>query len=184
LLGPSKDSDRLRRYRTIIIDSAAEIEAYCMAQLLGIDQNVKLDDETASREWSHFNKQMEMMTRFFRGFRNLPMHVLFTCPDTFREDETKRAHYMPMMSGQLRKQIQGFMDMVGYLQVGTSDQGIPPRRLGVQPGNRFEAKCRFSRFKGAYFDDPSMGKILHAVGLLEEADLPEKLRKATAPAKP
>jgi hypothetical protein len=96
--------------------------------------------------------------------------VLFTAARAYLQDELKRQIYSPMMTGKLAGQVQGFMDVVGYLIIGQSpdDQSIPPRRLYVQQGPRFAAKSRFSMYKSHYFDSPTMGSILKSVGLLGE----------------
>ena len=81
------------------------------------------------------------------------------------------------MTGKLSSQVQGFMDMVGYLvakPVGAQAEGEDAesggdkkmaRRLYVQPIGNFAAKCRFSSFKGTYFDNPTMETIIKAIKL-------------------
>lgn len=165
-----EEGTRVRHYRTVIIDSLTEVEAYCMAQLLGINDTTKMDEEVQGAEWAEYKKQHQMVQRMIRNFRDLPMHVLFTAARAYIQDEQKRQIYSPMMTGKLSSQVQGFMDMVGYLVVGQEAQeGQPlPRRLYVQPGGRYAAKSRFSAYRGAYFDNPTMEKILKDVGLLRQ----------------
>jgi hypothetical protein len=165
----SSEPSRLRRYRTVIVDSLTEVEVYCMQQLLGITDTTAMDEETQGAEWAEYKKQHQMVQRMIRNFRDLPMHVLFTAARAYTQDELKRHIYAPMMTGKLSSQVQGFMDVVGYLVTGTAadDQTALPRRLYVQPGSRFAAKSRFSTYRGAYFDNPTMGTILLQVGLLK-----------------
>lgn len=156
-----------RRYRTVIIDSLSEVENYCMAQLLGVTDTVSLDEETAAAEWPEYKRNHNMVQRMVRSFRDLPMHVIMTCSRSFTQDETKKYLYGPAMTGKLSSQVQGFVDMVGYLVMGSSEGGEQPiRRLYVQPGARYAAKCRFSRFKGQYIENPSMKTIFEAIGLV------------------
>lgn len=162
--------DRVRRYRTVIVDSLSEAEAYCMNQLLGINDSAKLDSEVASAEWSEYKKNHGMIQRFVRNFRNLPAHVIFTCARQYTQDEQKRLHFTLQLTGKLSNQVQGFMDMVGYLVLAVQegeDDKVMARRLYVQPVGRFAAKNRFSAFKGNQFDNPTIGSILKAVGMLE-----------------
>jgi len=164
------ENERIRRYRTVIVDSLTEVESYCMAQLLGINDTTKMDEEVQGAEWSEYKKQHQMVQRMIRNFRDLPMHVLFTASRAYVQDEMKRHIYSPMMTGKLSSQIQGFMDVVGYLVIGQGEEGQPaPRRLYVQPGARYAAKSRFSRYRGTFFDNPTMAGILHDVGLLKAA---------------
>lgn len=159
----------VRQYRTVIIDSLSEVETYCMYQLLGISDNTRLDEEVASAEWSEYKRNHNMILRLVRNFRDLPMNVIFICAEQFTQDEVKKMKYAPALTGKLSKQVQGFMDMVGYLQTGApKDDGTIPRRLSVLPTGRFDAKHRFSTFKGSYFDEPSMKSILTQVGLLPD----------------
>lgn len=162
--------DRVRRYRTVIIDSLTEVEAYCMNQLTGVNDATRMDEEVSSPEWAQYRQQHTMLQRLIRNFRDLPMHVLFTAARGYIQDELKRQLFSPMMTGKLSSNIQGFMDVVGYLVIGQAEDDRPaPRRLYVQPAARFAAKCRLKGFRGAYFDDPTMGQILTRSGLLKAA---------------
>lgn len=164
-----------RRYNTVIIDSLTEVEQYCMNQLLGITDTTKLDEEVQSAEWSEYKRNHSMIQRLVRAFRDLPMNVIFICAEQFTQDETKKFKYTPSLTGKLSKQVQGFMDMVGYLAIGTpKEDGTVPRRLYVLPTGKYDAKHRYANFKGAFFEDPSMHSILDQVGLLNEGGAPIK----------
>jgi len=167
------DGERIREYRTVIIDSLTEAEAYCMAQLLGVNDATKMDEEVQAAEWAEYRKQHTMIHRMVRNFRDLPTHTLFTAARAYIQDESKRQIYSPMMTGKLSSQVQGFMDLVGYLVVGQpgEDNQPLPRRLYVQPAPRFAAKSRLSKYKGAHFDNPTMHSILSNVGLLPKGDV-------------
>ncbi len=159
-----------RQYKTCIIDSLSELEAYCFNQLLGITTETRLDEETQSAEWTEYKKNNTMMLRVVRAFRDLPMNVIFTCGEKYTQDETKKFKYVPAMTGQLSKKIQGFMDMVGYYKQGQGSDGQIARRLFVLPSGqgRYDAKHRYQAYKGEHFDDPTMTSILTEVGLLNK----------------
>jgi len=110
-----------------------------------------------------------MLLRVVRAFRDLPMNVIFTCAEKYNQDETKKYKYVPDMTGQLSKKIQGFMDMVGYYVQGKDGDKIQ-RRLYVMPSGlgKYDAKHRYQDFKGEFFTDPTIGKILKEVGLLNK----------------
>lgn len=162
-----KDIKEPRQYRTVILDSLTEIENYCMSQLLGISDTTKLDEETSAAEWGEYKRNNNMMQRLVRNFRDLPMHLIMTCSRQFVQDEQKKMLYTPSMTGKLGSQVQGFVDMVGYLVIGqpSEETGVIPRRLYVQPSGRWAAKCRFSRFKEGHFDNPTMEEIVERIGL-------------------
>ena len=177
---PLEESGRLRRYNTVIIDSGTEVEQYCMYQLLGITDSTRLDEETASAEWTEYKKNHQMVQRMIRSYRDLPMHVIMTAAQQYNQDEQKKYKYSPQFTGKLSTSVQGFMDMVGYLVVAqpTGESKVLPRRLYIQPSpsGRFDAKNRFSRYQDDHFDisvtekgyNDGMAKILGAVGLLKK----------------
>lgn len=172
----------VRKYRTVIIDSLTEIEAYCMNQLLGISDSTGLQEETQSAEWGEYKKQFHMVQRLVRAFRDLPMHVIFTASRQYTQDEQKRMIFTLNLTGKLAGQVQGFMDIVGYLVTGAADdKGHIPRRMYIQPAGRYNAKSRFSSFKEPHMDNPTMKSILTQVGLLkgEVATKPQPTKKET-----
>ena len=107
LRGLSEDADipNPRRYNTVIIDTLTEVEAYCFNQLLGITDSTRLDEESQSAEWTEYKKNNSMILRVIRAFRDLPMHVIFTCAEQFTADETKKQKYSPDMTGKLTKKL-------------------------------------------------------------------------------
>lgn len=150
-----------RHYKTLIMDSLTEVESYCMYHLLGINDRTKLDSEVASPEWAEYKRNYNMIQRMIRAYRDLPMHVIFTCPQQYVQDNQKRFFYTPFLTGKLSSEVQGFMDMVGYLVVDKEPEGDKKiRRLYVNPIARFDAKHRFTSFKGDFFNDPTIAKII------------------------
>ncbi len=161
------DIENPRRYNTVIIDSLTEVETFCMYQLLGITIDTKVDEETATAEWTEYKRNHGMIQRLVRNLRDLPLNVLMTCARGYVQDESKKFHFSPAMTGKLSSQIQGFMDMVGFLTMGQAegDSAEINRRMFVQPGGKYDAKCRFSKFKKAYYDNPTMSEIFDSIGL-------------------
>jgi len=157
-----------RKYHTVIVDTLSEVETYCMYQLLGITLTTSLDEETAVAEWPEFRRNFNMISRFVRTFRDLPMHVIMTCSQQYVQDDQKRFNFAPSMTGKLSGAIQGFFDVVGWLTIVKGEEGKVARRLYVQPIDRFAAKNRFAAFKEPYFENPTISGILKAVGLSKE----------------
>lgn len=160
------------RFKTVVVDSIREIEMYCLYQLLGIDINntdFKLDkvDDMEVPEWAEYKKNNQMVQILLRGYRDLPMHVIFACPAGFVKDERGVFHWAPKLTGQLVTQVQGFVDIVGYLVAGNAVDGQKeiPRRMYIQaagnvPGiGKFDAKNRKSSMNDAYIDDPTLPKL-------------------------
>lgn len=164
---PVDDIDEPRRYRTVIIDPIKEVEAYCMDGILGITTRTTLDEDVGVSEWPEYKKNRNKMKRLVRQFKNLPAHLILTCPAVFMQDEAKKRIWMPEMTGKLSGDIQQFMDIVGFMQLQPLKEGqkVPDRRMFVSPAGKWQAKCRFSSYKAPYFDNPTVGGILKKVGL-------------------
>ena len=156
-----------RQYKTVILDSLSELEAYCFNQLLGVTDTTRLDEETQSAEFKEYKQNHTMMLRVVRAFRDLPMHVICTSGEAYNQDETKKFKYTPDLTGKLAKKVQGFFDMVGYYVQGKGGDKVE-RRLYVSPSptGRYDAKHRYQAFKGDHFVDPTMATIVEEAGLL------------------
>jgi hypothetical protein len=155
---------RLRKYRTAIIDSLTEVDTLSMYQLLGIKTDMKLDQEMDVAEWAEFRKNNQLMQLLVRAYRNLPMNVIMVSGNQYTQDEIKRFNWTPAITGKLANQVQGFVDLVGYLTNGKPLEGKDeiPRRLYIQPIGNFDAKSRIASYKKPFIDNPTMGKIMNA----------------------
>ena len=159
-----------RRYRSVIIDSLSELDALCIYELLGFSTDMKLDEalndgDMEVAEWAEYKKNNQMMQLIVRAYRDLPISVLLSCHSAHTQDEMKRMHYAPSLTGKLRNQVQGFVDLVGFLKVGELGEGQKqaPRRLYYQPVGKFDAKSRLANLKESYFDNPTMTDVWRAI---------------------
>ncbi len=161
-----------KKYRTVIIDSLTEIEAYCIYNLLGITGEFnmnQINDDIKTPEFKEYKQNNSMMNLIVRGFRDLDLNVIILCGRNYEQDEQKIFHYTPALTGKLSSQIQGYFDIVAYLTTGKSnDKGEIPRGLYVQPTGRYDAKNRISAFKDPYFTNPTMLTIMQGLKLLDE----------------
>jgi hypothetical protein len=166
------EGERLRRYHTVIIDSLTEVEAQNLATTLNLDaQGIEVGGDTQTAGWDEYRKNNHTMQRNVRAMRDLDLNVIFICAQSYTQDELKRFHYGPAMTGKLATQIQGFVDVVGWLIVGLNEAQKPVRRLAVQPhtGPKADAKNRFAKYKEPYFEDPTMEDLMVGFGLIEKA---------------
>jgi hypothetical protein len=155
---------RLRKYRTAIIDSLTEIDTFSMYQLLNIQTDMKLDKEMDVAQFAEFRKNNQMMQLLVRAYRDLPMNVIIVCSSQYTQDELKQMHWTPALTGKLSNQVQGFVDVCGYISTGKPAEGDKtiPRRLFIQPIGRFDAKNRIASFKDPFIDSPSMKDLMGA----------------------
>lgn len=171
-----------KKFYTCITDSLSEVESYSMYQLLGITDKARIDEAVANPEWGEFRQNLSQVLRAIRAYRDLPMHVIFTCAAGYVQDEQKRQLWAPALTGKLSRQCQGFMDIVGYMYVTNSGpEGKKVHNIQVQPTAKINAKCRFSNFKGMGWQDPTIETIMAAVGLLDSKLLAGKKHVDPAP---
>lgn len=159
-----------KKFRTVIIDTMTEVEAYNMYALMEVDENKLMQgsaEDVEVADWGVYRRNKMMVELLVRRFRDLPMHVILICHEAYTEDEMKRKLYTPLLTGKLINSVQGMVDLVGFLRKSPpGPDGKEVRRLLVQPERQFTAKCRIAGFKGQYFDDPTMANIMKAIGLL------------------
>lgn len=163
---------RLRRYRTIILDSLTDIEAQNMNHIMGIsDKGFDIGDDLNPAGYTEFRKNNNTIQQLVRAFRNLGVHLIVICGQKWQKDEMQRFHYGPWLTGQLATQVQSFVDIVGYMVPSTDpkDQTREIRKMYVQPvvQVKFDAKCRIASYKKPSFDDPYFIDLLRECGFIK-----------------
>lgn len=153
-----------RKYRTVIVDSLSEIEQVNLSRIFGDDADDLMDAAEAA-DFRDYGQNRRLLHKVIRAFRNLPMNVIFTCARDWDQDEKKKYGYQPKLTGKLSKDVQFFMDIVGYLATGKSgnDEGGGDklaRRLWLQPIGKFDAKSRLTPQDVGYIDNPTMPKLM------------------------
>ena len=156
-----------KRYRTILVDSLSEIDVVHRNKLQGIDEDTPLDVDPGDSSWSLYNRNLSKIIRLVKLLRDLPVHVIITCAAAYKEDHLNRRRYQPKLVGQLSTDVQGVVDVVGYLEAGAVNEetGEQPRRLWVMPGPTHDAKCRWSANKKPFFLNATLKEVLTSVGL-------------------
>jgi GTPase SAR1 family protein len=117
-------------YQTVIIDSISEINEIIKA---GIEQ--KNGKSMQLQDWQVVQRTLRAI---FRGFRDLPMHVLFLCQENMEMDEQKISKIVPSLNGKAATEIAYFMDIVGYLRIDPDGT----RHLITEPNSRYLTKDR------------------------------------------
>lgn len=172
------DIEEPARFRTVLIDSMTEVDIYCTYGLLGLSQDKVIHGEAGDIDvarFDEFRKNNQMMQMLCRAFRDLPIHVLAAAHETYSEDELRKKNYMPQLTGQLRNQVPGFFDIVGYLTFQKEGENIV-RKMMVQPTGPWTAKNRRSVYKSDHFKDPTMLDIMRGCKLLVDELQPENTK--------
>lgn len=143
-------------FRSVVLDSLTEIQKRCLDGIAGTDA-AKMQD------WGELLRKMEGLVRAFRDLtlnNGKSLHnVTFVCGSQMK-DGTVRPH----VQGQLGLTLPYFLDVVGYLHVGMTEDGQVGRKLLVTPVNGFTAKDRTGRL-GFEVINPSITEML---GRLQE----------------
>lgn len=160
------DPDRLRRYRTLGVDSLSEVQKYLMYQLLDIEigkDALDIEPEVAAqRDWL---AGADMIRLLIRTFRDLPMNVIFACAQQPTDVGTKNKPAIrmePRLPGKLAGEVPGFMDIVGYMEKKKLADGTWRRRMYLASGYEgWVSKHRFRNLPDLeYVDNASMATLL------------------------
>lgn len=161
-------------YKTVVIDSLSEL------QLVNLDSIVtgnlgKTTSTGAKRSdiddvWmDDYGKSTQQIRRAIRKFRDLPMHVIFTCLAARSQDKEKNEQVHPALSPKLRSAVMGYMDIVAYMYNGTTSdpetkEERSARMLLCQPYEKFIAKDRSPGGRlGMVIENPTMSDIVNRI---------------------
>lgn len=149
-------------YRTIVLDSLTEIQKFNMYGIMHdlAQKRPDLDpDIPGMREWG---KNLEQLRRFVRGFRDLPMHTIFTALNrTDKDTKTGITTMKPSLSGKLADEVAAFLDVVVYYyvkQIGDGTEAEFKRLLLTQKTDAQVAKDRSGRLP-MVIENPTMSLI-------------------------
>lgn len=165
--------------KTVVIDNITELQTLALESLTTQEfatrkkknKNYTID-EVYLEDYGVAGKRL---ARILRGFRDLPMHVLFIAhkKDKMRQGTNTLEESKPNLTDKLSTAIMGYMDMVFYLytadeMVGDEEHGYrneTHRYLLTQPMNNFAAKTRGAEFAerlGSVVKDPTFPMIWNA----------------------
>jgi hypothetical protein len=103
-------------YKTIIVDSVTEVQKFCMGQVMRevVAKNSERDPDVPSvREWG---KSGEQLRRLVRGLRDLHCNTIYTAlRNDEKDDNGKIIKTYPGLPGQLKGEVSGYVDLVGYM---------------------------------------------------------------------
>lgn len=131
-------------YKTVVIDSLTELTDLDMKTIMRQAYNANPDkvdmDVPSPREWG---KTRNHMRSIVRAFKDLPCHVIFTAGQGIQSEEGRPPKYHPGLSGKLRHEIPGFVDIVGYLTSEVNNSTLEKtRKIQFTGTNRVVAKDR------------------------------------------
>lgn len=110
-------------FTTIVVDSLTELQKMSMDGVMRklVEEHEERDaDVPGIREW---NINIEQTRKFVRAFRDLPVNTIFTA--LVQSDKNVRTGAMkrkPSLSGKVKDEVAGFLDIVVYLYTKEIDQ--------------------------------------------------------------
>ena len=157
-------------FKSVCVDSLSELQLVNLDFVVN-EQMQKKDSkrESADDIWQDdYGRSTQFIRRVVRRFRDLPMHVFFTCHDASSQDDKKVETIHPALTPKLRTAVLGYMDVVGYLYMTTkadSDgKDVPVRRMLCRPYSKWIAKDRSPGGKlGTYIDNPTVPILIDKI---------------------
>jgi hypothetical protein len=175
-------------FQTVVLDSLTEIQKFNMDQVMIelMGNRPDLDpDIPGMREWG---KSLEQVRKMVRGFRDLPVHTIFTALAKSDKDAKSGIVTMkPSLPGKLADEVAAFLDIVGYYYTKeiTNDEGEPEQKrlLLTQKTEKNVAKDRSGRLP-VVVESPTMANLFEYIYPPKKTELkPEPQIKKTEPQK-
>lgn len=137
-------------FKTVVLDSISDTSATLLREIMkGVTAEDDERDEF-SPEWGEWGKLTGVMREIIRGYRDLPMNVVFTA--LTREDTDKltgKVKVRPRLTPTLADEIPAFMDGVVFMYATTnkgaevSEEEAEVTRYGLlKPTGKYVAKVR------------------------------------------
>jgi len=157
-------------YKTVVIDSLSEL------QLVNVDSVITNamkkpgnKRENADEVWlDDYGKSNSQVRNAVRKFRDLPMHVIFTCLAARSQDADKNEQVHPALPPKMRGMVMGYMDVVGFMYTKNvkNEDGTErtDRVLLTQPYGKWVAKDRSLGGRlGITMDNPTISMMINQI---------------------
>lgn len=153
------------KYKTVIVDSLTEVQSKNMDGIMAVNMSnprgttTRKDvDDIHLADWG---KCTNMMKRLIRGFRDLPIHVIYVCLSKTQMDNMQQETVGPQLTNKVAETATGYVDIIGYLFTMKEEDKIV-RKLLTQPSGKWLAKDRSGKL-GSLVVEPTMSKIMDLV---------------------
>jgi phage nucleotide-binding protein len=156
-------------YKSVAIDSVSETHWYALSNLMELRDagTRKIDDVNDMQE---YGQALVQLRRFLREFRDLPLHVFYTCHAKDERDPREGNVKKPSLAGKAANEILGVVDVAAYLTFGKIGEGASAeerRILVLKNYPKIRAKTRTSWTSDAPDEliDPTVTSLLDAVSI-------------------
>jgi len=172
---------KYKQVKTVVIDNITELQTLTLEHIVSNAITVSHRKDKQGRVASvddiyieDYGKAGKQLARVLRGYRDLPMHVIYIAhrKDRMRKGTQTLEESKPALIESLATSVMGYMDFVWYLYmadtVETSKDGQEiintNRYLLTHPYNLFRAKTRGTKFAealGGVIIDPNLNDIMN-----------------------
>lgn len=160
-------------YKTVIVDSLSELQLFnldaIVAEQLGRPSASGKKRHDMDDVWKEdYGKSTQELRRATRRFRDLPMHVIFTCLESSTLDKDGEERVYPSLTPKLRNSVMGYMDVVGYMynqRIKDEDgKEVLVRKMLCQNYGKWVAKDRSPEGRlGLIVNNPTIGGIMEKI---------------------
>jgi hypothetical protein len=110
-------------FKTVAVDNMSELQELDKREIMEVAYNANPDrvdkDVPSQREWG---KTAEHMRTITRHIRDLPCHTIMTAHVVTEKDEGMPTKHFPGFGGRAKRDVAGFVDIVGYMSVDLKNQ--------------------------------------------------------------
>lgn len=111
---------------TVVIDTIDEVQKILVAERLKATKNSAMQ----LQDWGWLSEQMRAI---IRGFRNMPINVVFTCHlKEVTDGDTGRVSYAPGLQGSIANDIAGYVDLSLLLRTTSVNEMVDGKLVPVQ----------------------------------------------------
>lgn len=182
---------------TVVIDNVTELQTLNLQEIVmkaihGGRNRVKNRERTMDDVFQEdYLKSTKQLSRLFRMFRDLPMHVVFIAhmkrvypkvPEGTDLTKIQPIALLPSVSAKLGEALMGYVDFVWCLEEDPDIEMDQPGRRFMVTASRGEYRCktrgpRFFEAIGPVIDDPALPGIYDTFVKVSTAPPPKKKRK-------
>ena len=153
-------------FESVILDSFSEMQAMLKTQVAkpgeAYDPNAVFDQQAWGRLKNHGGLILRDLRDLTKPYANKPINAVVVM---YSDDESVPA--VPLLEGGVRKSLQGWFDIIGYLFTATHpDTKEEVRVLQIARDSVAIAKCRMHLVKvkyGTHIENPDLEEILNTV---------------------
>lgn len=155
-------------YKSVGIDSLSELQMVnledIVRKLVGKSSGSGAKRSSLDDIWQDdYGTSTQQLRRVVRQFRDLPMHVFFSCHDATSQDKDKVESSHPALTPKLRTAVMGYMDVIGYMFAEAENEETR-RRLLCRPYGKWVAKDRSPGQRlGLMIEEPSIPVIMDRI---------------------